>query len=150
MDSRYQPDDFGDGGLRHEVNVFVYRCAPDGPEYLLLRPRPASDSLWRPVVKPIQYHQDLRAAAVTAVHAEIGLVSAFDLQCPALGVEEDVGDLHLVGWPVGFRLRNARAAVSPPKELAEFGWMSFNQALHTIGLSVHRQNLLQLHWKLAS
>jgi hypothetical protein len=150
MSSHFQPDDLGDGGLRHEVNVFVYRSSGRGLEYLLLRPQPSADSLWRPVVRAIQYHQDLRQAAVTAVHEEIGLGNPFDLQCPALGIEEDVGDLHLVGWPVGFRLRSPRVVMPKKRQLAQVGWMDFQGALHALGLSVHRQNLLQLHWQLAA
>ncbi|NQU49877.1 MAG: hypothetical protein HQ519_14590 [Planctomycetes bacterium] len=158
MHSRFHPDDFGDHGLRHEVNVFVYRDSSEGLEYLLLRPQPSADSLWRPVVRVIQFHQDLRQAAVTAVRDEIGLANPFDLHCPALGIEEDVGDLHLVGWPVGFRLRKSSMAIptggvtraADAKQVAQMGWMDFQTALHALGLSQHRQNLLQLHWQLAA
>jgi hypothetical protein len=148
--SRFQPDDLGDLGVRHEVNVFVYRDSHKGIEYLLLRPNRRSESLWRPVVKPIGLDQDLRSAAIWAVRAETGLNRAFDLYLPAAGVQEDVGDLHLVGWPIGFRLRDPQAPIQGRPELVSLDWMDFDQALQQIGLSVHRQNLLQLHWQLAA
>lgn len=147
---RFQPSDFGEQGIRHEVNVFVFRKSPTGPEYLLLRPSAQPDSLWRPVVQAVGHHEDLSLAARRAVRREIGLTEAFDLLLPAAGVEEDIGDLHLVGWPVGFCLRHRARLERANTRAAQLGWMDFTQALNYLGLSVHRQNLLQLHWQLAA
>lgn len=144
-ESRFQPSDFGDQGIRHEVNVFVFRESGGGPEYLLVRQSAQPDSLWRPVVRAVGHHEDLRHAARTAVYQEVGLSRAFDLLIPAPGIEEDVGDLHLVGWPVGFRLRRAGDGVIKQGP-AQHCWMQFHDALGELGLSVYRQNLLQLHW----
>lgn len=149
-DFRFPPSDLGDGGVRHEVNVFVYRAGAGGPEYLLLRPSRQPDSLWRPVVSAIGHDEDLVHAALTAVREQIGLTEAFDLLCPAPGVEEAVGDLQLIGWPVGFRLRRRRLSVRPRDGASQTDWMDFRRALHELGLSVHRQNLLQLHWGTAA
>lgn len=149
-ESRFQPSDFGEQGIRHEVNVFVFRRAATGPEYLLLRPSAQPDSLWRPVVQAVGHHEDLSLAARRAVRREVGLTEAFDLLIPAPGVEEDIGDLHLVGWPVGFCLRRSHLLERAQARAAQLGWMNFDQALHHLGLSVHRQNLLQLHWQLAA
>jgi hypothetical protein len=148
--SRFQPDDLGDLGVRHEVNVFVYRNSRKGLEYLLLRPNHRAESLWRPVVQAVGLDQDLRAAAILAVRVETGLDRAFDLHLPASGVQEDIGDLHLVGWPIGYRLRDPRTRITGRPELASLDWMDFEQAMQQIGLSVHRQNLLQLHWQLVA
>lgn len=149
-ETRFQPSDFGDQGVRHEVNVFVFRQVATGPEYLLLRPSPQPDSLWRPVVQAIGHHEDLTLAARRAVRREVGLTQAFDLVLPAPGVEEDVGDLQLVGWPVGYSLRYAPTLDPDRAQAAALDWMPFEQALQQLGLSVHRQNLLQLHWQLAA
>ena len=62
-ESRFRPSDLGEQGVRHEVNVFVFRRSPEGPEYLLLRPSTQPDSLWRPVVQAIGHHEDLSGAA---------------------------------------------------------------------------------------
>ncbi len=148
--SRFQPDDFGDTGVRHEVNVFVYRYGDYGPEYLLLRPRPQVDSLWRPVVSAIGHDQDLRRAAVLAVRGEVGLDRPYDLVCPAAGIAEEIGDLKLVDWPVGYFLRDPQLPKLTATGGADTLWMGFRRALHQLGLSVHRQNLLQIHWGLAA
>ncbi|MAW60028.1 MAG: hypothetical protein CMJ94_04230 [Planctomycetes bacterium] len=148
-ESRFRPSDLGEQGVRHEVNVFVFRRSPEGPEYLLLRPSTQPDSLWRPVVQAIGHHEDLSGAARRAVQLEVGLREAFDLLLPAAGVEEEVGDLHLVGWPVGYYLRRMPPR-GPQRAAAQLDWMGFDQAIQQLGLSVHRQNLLQLHWQLAA
>lgn len=149
-ETRFQPSDFGDQGVRHEVNVFVFRQVAARPEYLLLRTSPQPDSLWRPVVQAIGHHEDLTLAARRAVRREVGLTQAFDLVLPAPGVEEDVGDLQLIGWPVGYSLRHAPTLDPGRAQAAALDWMSFEQAMQQLGLSVHRQNLLQLHWQLAA
>jgi hypothetical protein len=149
-ESRFPPSDLGDQGVRHEVNVFVFRDSLSGPQYLLLRPSRQPDSLWRPVVRAVDHAEDLAHAARRAVRMEVGLTDPFDLVLPAPGVEEEVGDLQLVGWPVGFALRHDPRLDARADGPAQWGWMDFSRALQELGLSVHRQNLLQLHWQLAA
>jgi len=150
-ESRFQPDDLGDAGVRHEVNVFVFRARRGQLEYLLVRPGPQPDSLWRPVVRAIGLDEDLQRAAIAGVRQETGLHAAFDLLCPAPGLGEDVGDLQLIEWPVGYRLRRDAATRALPRLCeTQWRWAGFDQAIQHLGLSIHRQNLLQLHWNLAA
>lgn len=152
MDSAFalSPADFGDHGLRHEVDVFVYRFGAQGPEYLLLLREPRHEEFWRPVTGCIAWDEDLRRAALRRVRAELGLAHAHDLVAPPAGLLEEVGDLRLVHWPVGFQLGYG---VEPPcaagRALA-LQWAEFAAALAALGNRAHRGNLMQLHLRLAA
>ena len=146
----FQPAEFGDEGLRHEVNVFVYRYGTAGPEYLLLHPHPRQDAIWRPVVGTVDLDEDLRHAALRRVRAETGLEQAWDLVLPAAGLVEDLGDLRLVEWPFGCEARPGWPGPRGHASLAAWDWVVFDQALTILGRSLHRQNLLQLHLRLAA
>ena len=141
------PAELGDLGCRHAVNVFVFRQCALGPEYLLLRNRKQADGLWRPVVRPISHREGFRLAAMDAVREQVGLRKAFDFFLPASGVVDYIGDLQLVEWPIAFR---------PQKEAPRLSdglcakWWNFDTAMKQLGLSAHRQNLLQLHWKICA
>lgn len=150
---RFRPAEFGDAGLRHEVNVFVYRYGPEGPQYLLLHPQPQPEAQWRPVVGAVDLGETLRRAALRRVRLETGLDRAWDLVLPAPGLVEEVGDLRLVEWPFGCQARPGWAGPQPRADrgqLADWEWCGFEQALAIIGRSLHRQNLLQLHLRLAA
>lgn len=140
--------DFGDCGLHHEVHVFVYRYALSSPEYLLLQPHPAHDAIWTPVVRSVQVHEAIPLAAVRGVRESTGLDHPFDLVSPPGFVTEEIGDLWVVEWPVGFQLRHP---TSDPKRrgcLADYRWAEFDEALQTLTGAAYRSNLLQLHWRL--
>lgn len=146
----FRPAEFGDEGLRHEVNVFVYRYGTDGPEYLLVHPHPRQDALWRPVVGTVDLHEDLRHAALRNLRVETGLERAWDLVAPAAGLVREVGDLRLVEWPFGCEARPGWAGPRVHGPLAAWDWAPFERALDILGRSLHRQNLLQLHLRLAA
>lgn len=147
--ARFPPADFGDQGLRHEVDVFVYRFGPLGPEYLLLMHEPRHEECWSPVTGPIGWHEDLRHAALRRVHAELGLAHAHDLVSPPGGLVEDIGDLRLVRWPVGFQIAEG-APPRPQPLVTALQWAAFAQALESLANRAHRRNLLQLHLRLAA
>ncbi|TAH39320.1 MAG: hypothetical protein EYC70_00610 [Planctomycetota bacterium] len=148
MAPSFSPPDFGTLGLRHEVNVFVFRSGERGLEYLLLQPAPRYEAVWRPVVHPVRLDEDLHRAAVRAVRAETGLDRAFDLVSPGAGLLQSIGDLQVVDWPFGFQVRDARVAVRRRPSLAAVSWHVFDDALRSLAVDVHRQNLLQLHARL--
>lgn len=152
MSDRYHlpPAEFGDLGLRHEVDVFVYRFGSDGPEYLLLRHEPRHEETWRPVTGSIDWHEDLRRAAMRRVRAELGLDYAHDLVAPLAGLLEEVGDLQLVHWPVGFQLARGGEELRPQQHVAALQWTMFSAALEALSNGAHRRNLLQLHLRLAA
>ena len=147
---RFAPAQFGDLGLRHEVHVFLYRYSGQGPEYLLLRAAPTQEQVWRPVVGPVDWDEDLRHAALRQVRIETGLTQAFDLVAPPTGLVQDLGDLKLVQWPVGFQVASPSVEPRLRGGLTEWDWCSFQQALHILDASLFRQNLLQLHFQLAA
>jgi len=148
--SPYRPAEFGDEGLRHEVNVFVYRYGTDGPEYLLLHPQPHQDGFWRPVIGAVDLDEDLRHAALRRVRLETGLEQAWDLVIPAAGLVEDLGDLRLVEWPFGCEARPGWPGPRLRDPRTAWNWASFERALDILSRSLHRQNLLQLHLRLAA
>ena len=148
--SFFPPADFGDRGLRHEVNVFVYRLVAGGPEYLLLQGRPRIEQSWRPVTGAVAWDEDLRHAALRSARAETGLRRAWDLLAPAPGLVEEVGDLRLVEWPFGLQAAPGWLGPRDGRGDAAFDWCGFEQALDALGRSLHRQNLLQLHLRLAA
>lgn len=148
MISRFRPADLGDQGVRHEVNVFVFRVANEGLEYLLLQPHPRPDTVWRPVVRQVDWNEDLFQAAVRGVRHQTGLDHAFDLVAPAPGLIHYQGDLQLVEWPLGFMLRDPEVPVRQRPQMAAVAWQGFDAALKVLGMETHRQNLLQLHWRL--
>lgn len=148
MDSRFSPADLGDLGMRHEVNVFVFRATQTGLEYLLLQPRPRHESSWRPVVQAVSHNEDLFRAAIRGVRAETGLDFAFDLVCPAPGILQEIGDMQLVEWPFGYQVRDPYVPLRRRPQLAATHWMSFKDALHHLDHSAYRQNLLLLHSEL--
>ena len=150
MSRRYQPAQFGDLSLRHEVHVFPYRYCSDGPEYLLLQATPVQEKVWRPVVGPVDWDEDLRHAALRQVQAETGLTHAFDLVSPATGLVQEVGDLKLVQWPVGYQVAQRTIEPRLKGQVAGWDWCGFEQALHILDASLFRQNLLQLHLQLAA
>jgi hypothetical protein len=100
---RWIPADFGQLGLRHEVDVFIYRFAAQGPEYLLLMPEPRHEAFWRPVTGTVEWHEDLLRAALRRARSEVGLAHPHDLVAPGAGLLEEVGDLRLVHWPFGLQ-----------------------------------------------
>lgn len=145
----FAPADLGDLGLRHEVNVFLFHLGAAGPEYLLLQSRPRQEAAWRPVVRRVDLDEDLVEAALRAVQAETGLDSPFHVLLPGTGVVHSVGDLQLVEWPLGLRIRGADAArLRPRPSLAAAVWQGFQEALLALEDPAHRQNLLQVHLRL--
>ncbi len=142
--------DFGDQGLRHEVDVFVFRFGAVGPEYLLLRHEPRLEESWRPVTGSIAWHEDLRRAAMRRVRAELGLDYAHDLVAPQAGLVEEIGDLRLVHWPIGFQLARCAAQPRPLERVRDLQWTDFTAALEALANGAHRRNLLQLHLRLAA
>jgi hypothetical protein len=152
---RLQPADLGDAGLRHEVNVFIYRYRSGGPEYLLLHPQPRHEALWRPVTGAVELDEDLRHAALRRTRVETGLAQPWDIVSPAAGLTQEVGDLRLVEWPFGCQARPGWDGPQPPtgrhaSPIADWNWCNFRDALALLGHSLHRQNLLQLHLRLAA
>lgn len=150
MDPRFQPAELGDLGIRHEVNVFVFRVTGQGLEYLLLQPQPRQEAVWRPVVQPVSLHEDLFTAAVRGVRNETGLDYAFDLVAPAPGLLHHQGDLQLVEWPLGYMVRDPNVTLRRKPRLAAVAWRNFDEALRALEAETHRQNLLQLHWRLVA
>jgi len=150
MSRRFSPADFGDLSLRHEVHVFPYRYRSEGPEYLLLRAAPMQEKVWRPVVGAVDWDEDLRHAALRQVQVETGLTHAFDLVSPATGLIQEVGDLKLVQWPVGYQVPHPEIEPRLGEEVATWHWCPFQQALQILDASLFRQNLLQLHLQLAA
>ncbi len=150
MDRRFLPEDFGDQGTRHEVNVFVFRVQDRGMEYLLLQPQPQHDGVWRPVVNTVRLEEDLEHAVLRSVRQETGLEFPFDLlqgKCPPV---HDCGDLQLVGWPFAFQTRTPEVVVRSHAGLADCEWTRFEDAMRLLTDDMHRQSLLQLHWELAA
>lgn len=147
---RFPPADFGDLGLRHEVDVFVYRYGAGGPEYLLLLHEPRHEECWTPVTGPIRWHEDLRRAALRRVRAELGLDRAHDLVAPTAGMLEEVGDLRLVRWPIGFQIAHDAAPPRPQPRVSALQWAAFAEALAALANRAQRSNLLQLHLRLAA
>jgi len=146
----WSPADFGDLGLRHEVDVFVYRFGSGGPEYLLLRPEPRHEMAWQPVTGCVEWHEDLRGAALRRVRLEVGLDYPSDLLAPAPGLLEEVGDLRLVHWPFGFQIAPAESGPRLRGRFIAWQWSAFGPALESLQSGAHRRNLLQLHLRLAA
>ncbi|HJM40553.1 MAG TPA: NUDIX domain-containing protein [Planctomycetota bacterium] len=150
MNAYKDPAGFGELGLRHEVNVFVFRVADDGIEYLLLQPNPQHDGVWRPVVHPVHLNEDLDHAALRGVREETGISRPFDLIRAEAAPLQEVGDLQLVGWPFAFQVRNPQCAIQDDGQFADIVWQRFDDALQIVTNELHRQNLLQLHLKLVA
>lgn len=148
--ARWIPADFGDLGMRHEVDVFVYRFGAAGPEYLLLMPEPRQEESWRPVTGQVAWDEDLRHAALRRVRSEVGLDYPHDLVAPTAGLLEEVGDLRLVHWPFGFQLPQAVAEPRLRGRFAAWQWIAFAAALDALGNGAHRRNLVSLHLRLAA
>lgn len=148
--SRWIPADFGEVGMRHEVDVFVYRFGPAGPEYLLLMPEPRHDASWRPVTGQVAWNEDLRHAALRGVRSEIGLDYPHDLVAPAAGLMEEIGDLRLVRWPFGFQLQQLESDPRPRGRIAAWQWTAFAAALDAMRNGAHRRNLVAVHLRLAA
>jgi ADP-ribose pyrophosphatase YjhB (NUDIX family) len=148
--SSWTPAEFGQMGLRHAVDVFVYRFGPGGPEYLLLISEPRREESWRPVTGAVGWDEDLRRAALRRVRAEVGLDYPHDLVLPAAGLLEEIGDLRLVHWPFGFQLAAPACEPRPRNHLAGWQWTPFAGALDVLASSTHRRNLVALHLRLAA
>jgi len=150
MSRRFSPAQFGDLGQRHEVHVFLYRYSGSGPEYLLLQAAPTAEKVWRPVVGPVDWDEDLRHAALRQVQAETGLTQAFDFVSPPTGLVQDIGDLQIVQWPIGVQVSSPSVQPKVRGRVEGWDWCPFDYALKILDASLHRQNLLQLHFQLAA
>ncbi len=150
MSASFSPDDFGDLGLRHEVNVFVFRVASNGIEYLLLQPNPMHENVWRPVVNPVGLDEHLQHAALRGVREETGLARPFDLIHANAAPIRDLGDMRLIGWPFAFQVSDPSVIIHNNDQLADCSWQRLEDALDLITDELHRQNLLQLHMKLVA
>jgi hypothetical protein len=148
MENTWIPAEFGDLGQRHEVNVFVFRVTESGLEYLLLQPPPRQEAVWRPVVRSVGLGEDLAAAALRGVREETGLDRPFDLVAVDPAPLQELGDLQLVDWPFGFQVRDPLCPVRDGGRFAGFRWQRFDDALRAMPVAVHRQNLMQVHWRL--
>ena len=150
MANPFEPADLGDGGIRHEVNVFVFRWENALPQYLLVKPEPMHEGLWRPVIQPIFLNEDFNTAALRGVREETGLHGAPDLVAPRGACIEDIGDLRLVGWPFGYFHAGTSMEPATRPSIADYSWDSFEMALLALDSRVHRQNLLRIHNRLTA
>ena len=150
MTNPFQPAELGDGGIRHEVYVFVFRWQGTQPEYLLVKPKPQHEGIWRPVIEPIFLNEDFSQAALRGVREETGLKDTPDLVSPRGAGIEDIGDIRLVGWPFGYFHGKRKSGPNPRPSIADCAWASFEQALIALESRVYRQNLLRIHDSLSA
>jgi len=106
--------------------------------------------VWRPVANPVLLEEDLRAAALRAVRAEIGYPAIAALLSSPAAPPADIGDLRLIGWPFALLLRRPTELTHLSPKLAALRWEGFENALRLLAAPRHRQNLLQVHWRLSA
>lgn len=136
--------------LEHQVRVFVFQVLNAHVQYLLLRQRPVMEWPFGPVVGAIGPAEHMHEAVVREVAEETGIrrpLHVFDLARPA---KELFGDIGLVEWSFAYQAgtpANPVHRIKPGPKVADFAWLSFEQAFQRIGRRRDRESLvkLQLH-----
>jgi ADP-ribose pyrophosphatase YjhB (NUDIX family) len=132
----------------HRVVVCVFQGAKRGPRYLLVRQGPQLEGLWRPVLGTIRPEEVLEAAAVREVRDETGIRGPRALIDFGFRNREQVGDLDLVEWGVGYDVGPEEPRVRLGPEYRDFRWLDFEEAYRTVELPALREAVLKLHVQL--
>ncbi|MFG0320554.1 MAG: NUDIX domain-containing protein [Planctomycetota bacterium JB042] len=132
----------------HQVAVFVFREDSPGPRYLLVRRHHRHEGLWRPVLGTVRPDERLEAAALREVRDETGIVHPRALIDFGFRHREQVGDLDLVDWGLGYDVGPESPEVRLGEEYREYRWLDFEEAYRTIEVDPFREAVLKLHLRL--
>ena len=132
----------------HQVAVFVFQETNPGPRYLLVRQHRRREGLWRPVLGPVRHDERLESAALREVRDETGIAHPRALIDFGFRHREQVGDLDLVDWGLGYDVGPETPDVHLGEEYREFQWLEFEDAYRTIEVDPLREAVLKLHLRL--
>lgn len=132
----------------HQVAVYVFRPTPAGPRYLVVRRDEKLEGLWRPVLGTVRPEEPLEAAAVREVRDETGIARPRALIDFGFLHHEQVGDLDLVDWGLGYDVGPEEPPVRLAPEYRAFRWLALEEAYRTIEVDPLREALLKLHLRL--
>ena len=132
----------------HQVAVFVFQDGPSGPRYLLVRQHRRHEGLWRPVLGTVRPEERLEAAALREVRDETGIVRPRALIDFGFRHREQVGDLDLVDWGLGYDVGSEPPDVQLGEDYREYRWLDFEGAYRTIEVDPFREAVLKLHLRL--
>lgn len=133
----------------HQVVVFVYGRTASGPRYLVLRRSARLEGLWRPVLGTVRPEEPLERAAVREVLHETGIRGPRSLVDFGFRHRENVGDLDLVDWGLGYDVGPELPEVRLAMEYQEYRWLDFEHAWRTIEVDPFREAVMKLHLQIA-
>jgi 8-oxo-dGTP pyrophosphatase MutT (NUDIX family) len=132
----------------HRVVVCVFRGTRRGPRYLLVRQDQEHEGLWRPITGTVRPEEVLEAAAVREVREETGIVGPQQLVDFGFRHCEQVGDLDLVEWGLGYDVGSSEPRVRLGPSYRDYRWLDFEDAYKTVELPPLREAVLRLHLRL--
>lgn len=137
--------------LEHRLLIFVFRRRAHGVEYLFERRHPPEEFAWTPIPTSVEHAESIENAVRRSMQVEWRAPPPerlFDLKvCGHLSV----GDLDLIDWGVGYRVRPAwdPSLVSLP-ERVDLVWRPLPFALRLLEGEAARRALFRLHLEAAS
>lgn len=132
----------------HQVVVYVFRQTVEGPRYLVVRRTPELEGLWRPVLGTVRPEEVIESAAVREVRDETGIRTPRALIDFGFRHLEQVGDLELIDWGIGYDVGYDEPRVRLPQDYDQFRWLDFERAYRTIEVEPFREAVLKLHLRL--
>lgn len=133
----------------HQVVVFVYSRSALGPRYLVLRQTARMEGLWRPILGTVRHEEALESAAVREVRQDTGIIGPRSLVDFGFRHRENVGDLDLVEWGIGYDVGPELPTVELAEDYREYRWLAFEQAWSMIEVDPFREGVMKLHLQIA-
>lgn len=133
----------------HQVVVFVYSRSARGPRYLVIRQSVRMEGLWRPILGTVRPEEALESAAVREVRQDTGIIGPRSLVDFGFRHRENVGDLDLVEWGIGYDVGPELPAVKLAASYRDYQWLGFEQAWRTIEVESFREGVMKLHLQIA-
>lgn len=136
--------------IEHRVSIFVFRRRRDGPEYLVVRRRPARENLWNPILTRLRPSDTVRRAALRRMRQ--GWQAPSPLRFLDLNLCDHflVGDMDLVDWCVGYGVEEGWDPQRPDAQVERFRWELLPKAFQLLEQEGARRALFRLHLEASS
>lgn len=133
------------GELHHRVKVFLFRREGVQPQYLQLKAKHGSESLWGPLQSELGFGEKLEGAIRYHVRNDLGVMvpgQVLDLKIPS---HWNFGDEDVVEWSFGYQCVGRLDQELLARNWSAYRWEGFATAYPTMGLEFDRQAILRLH-----
>lgn len=137
--------------LEHRLLIYVFRRRRGGVEYLIERRWPREEWGWSPIPAELGYTESLESAARRRMQSDWRAPPPVRLVDLRVCGHEQVGDLDLVEWGMGYGLeREWEPDPEERPEGADVVWRPLPLALQVLEGESARRALCRLHLHAAS